>query len=38
MVMAGRLLPFGAGMAAPAAPNTTEAGRAKNRRVQLVPQ
>jgi outer membrane protein OmpA-like peptidoglycan-associated protein len=37
-VPSGRLLPFGAGMAAPAAPNTTDAGRAKNRRVELVPQ
>ncbi|GAU80327.1 OmpA family protein [Bosea sp. BIWAKO-01] len=31
-----RLLPFGAGMAAPLAPNDDEAGRAKNRRVELV--
>lgn len=31
-----RLTPFGAGMAAPAAPNTTDDGRAKNRRVELV--
>lgn len=31
-----RLTPFGAGMAAPAAPNSTEEGRAKNRRVELV--
>ncbi len=31
-----RLTPFGAGMAAPAAPNTTDEGRAKNRRVELV--
>lgn len=33
-----RLTPFGAGMAAPASPNATEAGRAKNRRVELVPR
>jgi outer membrane protein OmpA-like peptidoglycan-associated protein len=31
-----RLTPFGAGMAAPAATNATEEGRAKNRRVELV--
>lgn len=31
-----RLTPFGAGMAAPAASNATEEGRAKNRRVELV--
>lgn len=31
-----RLTPFGAGMAAPAASNTTDEGRAKNRRVELV--
>lgn len=31
-----RLTPFGAGMAAPAATNTTDDGRAKNRRVELV--
>lgn len=31
-----RLQPFGAGMAAPAAANDNEAGRAKNRRVELV--
>lgn len=31
-----RLTPFGVGMAAPAAPNATEEGRAKNRRVELV--
>lgn len=37
-VAANRLTPFGAGMAAPAMPNTTDAGRAKNRRVELVPR
>ncbi len=37
-VAASRLTPFGAGMAAPAMPNTTDAGRAKNRRVELVPR
>lgn len=31
-----RLIPFGAGMAAPIAPNDDDAGRAKNRRVELV--
>ncbi|MDQ0505090.1 OmpA family protein [Xanthobacter agilis] len=31
-----RLTPFGAGMAAPIAPNDDDAGRAKNRRVELV--
>lgn len=35
-VAASRLVPFGAGMAAPVAPNDAEAGRAKNRRVELV--
>jgi outer membrane protein OmpA-like peptidoglycan-associated protein len=35
---AGRLKAAGAGLMAPVAPNTTEAGRAKNRRVELVPQ
>ncbi len=33
---AQRLTPFGAGMAAPVAPNDEEAGRALNRRVELV--
>jgi outer membrane protein OmpA-like peptidoglycan-associated protein len=32
----GRLTAFGAGMAAPAAPNDDDKGRAKNRRVELV--
>ena len=31
-----RLLPFGCSCASPAAPNSTEDGRAKNRRVELV--
>lgn len=31
-----RLIPFGAGMASPVASNETEAGRGKNRRVELV--
>ncbi len=35
-VAADRLLAFGAGMAAPAASNDAEEGRAKNRRVELV--
>lgn len=35
-VPAERLLPFGAGMAAPLASNEDETGRAKNRRVELV--
>ncbi len=37
-VAASRLTPFGTGPAAPAASNTTEEGRAKNRRVELVAQ
>lgn len=35
-VASERLLPFGAGMAAPLASNDDEAGRARNRRVELV--
>ena len=35
-VAAARLTPFGAGPAAPAASNRSDAGRAKNRRVELV--
>lgn len=35
-VVASRLVPFGAGPYAPVAPNKTEEGRAKNRRVELV--
>lgn len=35
-IAADRLTPFGAGMAAPIAPNDDETGRAKNRRVELV--
>jgi len=31
-----RLFPLGCGFACPAAPNTTDEGRAKNRRVELV--
>jgi outer membrane protein OmpA-like peptidoglycan-associated protein len=37
-VAAGRLKGIGVGMYAPVAPNTSEEGRAKNRRVELVPQ
>jgi outer membrane protein OmpA-like peptidoglycan-associated protein len=37
-VAASRLTAFGAGMAAPAAPNATEAGRTRNRRVEIVPR
>lgn len=37
-IPATRLTPFGAGMAAPAKPNASEEGRAKNRRVELVPR
>lgn len=35
-IAAARLIPFGAGMASPIAPNEDEAGRTKNRRVELV--
>jgi outer membrane protein OmpA-like peptidoglycan-associated protein len=35
-IAASRLTPFGAGMSAPAASNADEAGRAKNRRVEIV--
>lgn len=35
-VPAASLIPVGVGMAAPTAPNTDEAGRAKNRRVEIV--
>jgi outer membrane protein OmpA-like peptidoglycan-associated protein len=35
-IAAARLTPFGAGMSAPVATNDDEAGRAKNRRVELV--
>lgn len=37
-VETGRLTPNGVGMLAPVASNATEEGRAKNRRVELVPQ
>lgn len=37
-IPAARLQAFGAGMAAPVATNNDEAGRAKNRRVELVPR
>ncbi|MFZ4632944.1 MAG: OmpA family protein [Saprospiraceae bacterium] len=37
-VAAGRLTPKGLGFLAPVAPNTAEAGRGRNRRVELVPQ
>lgn len=37
-ISAKRLTPFGAGMAAPIASNDDDAGRAKNRRVELVKQ
>ncbi|MDB6137166.1 MAG: yiaD 2, partial [Verrucomicrobiaceae bacterium] len=35
-VSSQRLFPFGCSFSSPAAPNTTEDGRAKNRRVELV--
>lgn len=35
-VSADRLIPVGVGMAAPVAPNTDDAGRSKNRRVEIV--
>lgn len=35
-IPAASLIPVGVGMAAPVAPNTDEAGRAKNRRVEIV--
>lgn len=37
-IQAGRLTPNGVGMLAPVATNATDEGRAKNRRVELVPQ
>jgi outer membrane protein OmpA-like peptidoglycan-associated protein len=37
-IAAARLRPVGVGMAAPVAPNDTEEGRARNRRVELVKQ
>ncbi|MGK9167168.1 OmpA family protein [Inquilinus limosus] len=37
-VPAGRLNPAGVGPLAPVAPNTTDEGRAQNRRVELIPQ
>jgi OmpA-OmpF porin, OOP family len=37
-IAGGRLVPFGAGMAGPIASNADEAGRSKNRRVELVPR
>lgn len=35
-VSSARLIPIGVGMASPVASNTTEEGRAKNRRVEIV--
>ncbi len=37
-IAAGRLIPHGVAYLAPVAPNTTEEGRAKNRRVELFPK
>ncbi|WP_222872448.1 OmpA family protein [Hankyongella ginsenosidimutans] len=37
-IQPARLTGFGAGMTGPRAPNTDEAGRAKNRRVELAPR
>jgi OOP family OmpA-OmpF porin len=37
-IEAGRLVSSGVGLQAPVASNTTEEGRAKNRRVELLPR